>query len=110
MVSFLSILLQGLFFGIGWGLAAFGIVLTFLLAIVAARVSGETGLTPIGAMGKVTQLTFGLIESGQVSTNLMAANVTGGAASQCGDLLHDLKTGLMVNTRPRHQVYAQCAG
>ena len=42
-------------FGIGWGLATFSVLLTFLLAIVAARVSGETGITPVGAMGKVTQ-------------------------------------------------------
>ena len=102
--------LQFLFFGIHWSLALFGIALTFVLAIVAARVSGETGLTPIGAMGKVTQLSFGVLAGGQVSTNLMAANVTGGAASQCGDLLHDLKTGLMVGASPRHQIYAQFAG
>ena len=109
-VSTFSILLQVSFFGIGWGVATLGIVLTFILAIVAARVSGETGLTPIGAMGKITQLTFGVIASGQVSTNLMAANVTGGAASQCGDLLHDLKTGLMIGASPRQQIYAQLAG
>jgi hypothetical protein len=29
------------------------------LAMVAARVSGETGITPIGAIGKITQLSFG---------------------------------------------------
>ena len=81
-----------------------------ILAIVAARVSGETGITPIGAMGKVTQLSFGLLAPGQVSANLMAANVTGGAASQCADLLHDLKAGLMIGASPKQQSYAQLAG
>ena len=33
-------------------------------------------------MGKVTQLAFGIISPGNVASNLMAANVTGGAASQ----------------------------
>jgi uncharacterized oligopeptide transporter (OPT) family protein len=40
----------------------------------------------------------------------MTANVTGGAASQCGDLLHDLKTGLMIGASPRHQFVAQVFG
>ena len=110
IVLLLSVVLQGLFFGISWWLATFGIALSVILAVVAARVSGETGLTPIGAMGKVTQLSFGLLAPGQVSTNLMAANVTGGAASQCADLLHDLKAGLMIGASPKQQSYAQIAG
>jgi hypothetical protein len=64
-----------------------------VLAIVALRVSGETNVTPVGPMGKVTQLSFAVLDPGNVSTNLMAANVTGGSASQAGDMMHDLKTG-----------------
>jgi OPT family oligopeptide transporter len=105
-----SVVLQFWFFGIGWGLATFGVLLTFVLAVVAGRVSGETGITPVGPMGKVTQLTFGALDSGNVHANLMAANVTGGAASQCADLLHDLKTGLLVGASPRQQTYAQFFG
>ncbi len=105
-----SVLLQIAFFGIGWHLAIFGVFLTFGLALVAARVSGETGLTPVGAMGKVTQLTFGVMSPGNVSANLMAANVTGGAASQAGDLLHDMKCGLLVGANPAHQAIAQAFG
>lgn len=101
---------QMAFFGITWWTAIFGVLLTFLLAIVAARVSGETGVTPVGAMGKVTQLTFGVISPGDATSNLMAANVTGGAASQCADLLHDMKTGLMIGASPRLQSFAQVFG
>ncbi|MDH5491356.1 MAG: OPT/YSL family transporter [Myxococcales bacterium] len=101
---------QTLFFGIGLGTAILAVLLTFVLAIVAARVSGETGITPVGAMGKVTQLTFGVIAPGSISANLMTANVTGGAASQCADLLHDMKTGLMIGASPRLQALAQVFG
>ncbi|MBW2460087.1 MAG: OPT/YSL family transporter [Deltaproteobacteria bacterium] len=101
---------QMAFFGITWWTAIFGVLMTFLLAIVAARVAGETGVTPVGAMGKVTQLTFGLISPGDATSNLMAANVTGGAASQCADLLHDMKTGLMIGASPRLQSFAQVFG
>ncbi len=110
LVSAVSVVLQVVMFDIGVGLAIFGVLLTFVLAIVAGRVSGETGVTPVGAMGKVTQLSFGVIDAGNAASNLMAANVTGGAASQCADLLHDLKSGLMVGSVPRHQVVAQTGG
>ncbi|TNE51025.1 MAG: OPT family oligopeptide transporter [Deltaproteobacteria bacterium] len=105
-----SVICQIAIFGIPWGLAIFGVLLTFLLAIVAARVSGETGITPVGPMGKVTQLTLGAIDPGNVTANLMAANVTGGAASQAADMMHDLKTGLMVGSSARYQAMAQAFG
>jgi uncharacterized oligopeptide transporter (OPT) family protein len=106
----LAVTLQAWLFGIGWGIATLGGLMTFVLAIVAGRVTGETGITPVGAMGKVTQLTFGLLSPGNVTANLMAANVTGGAASQTGDLLHDLKTGLLIGASPRFQAFAQVLG
>ncbi len=101
---------QVVLFGIGLGTAVLGVLLTFLLAIVAGRVAGETGITPVGAMGKVSQLAFGVLSPGDATSNLMTANVTGGAASQCADLLHDLKTGLMVGASPRKQFVAQLFG
>jgi OPT family oligopeptide transporter len=90
------------------GLAAVG--LTGVLAIVALRVTGDTNVTPVGPMGKVTQLAFGAIDPGSVSTNLMAANVTGGSASQAGDMMHDLKAGLLIGSAPRAQSVSQLVG
>lgn len=106
----LSVLCQALFFDISPHIAFAGVLLTFVLAVVAGRVSGETSITPVGAMGKVTQLVFGSLAPGQAAPNLMAANVTGGAASQCADLLHDLKTGHMLGAVPRLQTIAQTFG
>jgi uncharacterized oligopeptide transporter (OPT) family protein len=98
------------FFGINPVLALLAVALSFLLAIVACRVTGETGITPIGALGKVTQLTFGFLAPGQVAANLMTANVTGGAAGQSADLMTDLRTGLAVGATPRLQIIAQSFG
>ena len=56
------------------------VLLTFFLALVACRVTGETDTTPIGAMGKVTQLFFGALSPGNMNVNLMSANITAGAA------------------------------
>jgi OPT family oligopeptide transporter len=106
----ISVFLQHEFFGVRIHVALLGSALTFLLATVAARVTGETDITPIGAMGQVTQLLFGLIAPGQVTTNLMAANVTGGAASQCADLMQDLKSGQLLGANSRKLAVAQLTG
>jgi len=106
----LSVILQIWLFQIGWWAALIGVFLSFALALVAARVSGETGVTPVGAMGKITQLVFGVMVPRNPAPNLMAANVTGGAASQCADLLGDLKAGYLLGASPRKQVIAQIAG
>lgn len=90
--------------------AVLAVLLSFVLAVAAARVSGETGITPIGALGKITQLTFGVTAPGNVTANLMTANVTGGAAGQCADLMHDLKCGKLIGATPRLQMLAQVFG
>jgi len=110
VVTVASTLGQYLLFDIPWHIGVLATLLTFALATVAGRVSGETTITPVGAMGKVTQLIFGVLRPGDATANLMTANVTGGAASQAADLLHDLKTGSILGASPRAQAIAQSAG
>jgi len=102
--------LEIVFFGIHWTMALLSVPLAFLLALVAARVTGETGIPPVGAIGKLSQLTFGVAAPMQMTTNLMTANVAGGAAGQAADLLNDLKAGHAVGARPARQIAAQCLG
>lgn len=97
-------------FGMPWWQSVVAVLLSFALAVVACRVTGETDTTPIGAMGKVTQLTFGAISPGNVNVNLMAANITAGAATSAADLLTDLKSGYLLGANPRKQFLAQFAG
>jgi putative OPT family oligopeptide transporter len=97
-------------FGMPIWQSALAVVMSFFLALVACRVTGETDATPMGAMGKVTQLTFGLINPGNVNVNLMSANITAGAASSSADLLTDLKSGYLLGAHPRKQFLAQFAG
>ncbi|MEW6411878.1 MAG: OPT family oligopeptide transporter [Candidatus Zixiibacteriota bacterium] len=90
--------------------SAVAVILSFALALVACRVTGETDTTPVGAMGKITQLTFGAISPGNPSINLMAANITAGAATSSADLLTDLKSGYLLGAHPRKQFLAQFSG
>ena len=104
------VLAQMRIFEISWWAAGLAALLSFVLAVVAARVSGETGITPIGAMGNMTQLAYGAITPGDLTANLMSANVTGGAAGQCADLMHDLRTGQIIGATARLQLLAQVFG
>jgi len=90
--------------------SALAVILSFFLALVACRVTGETDTTPVGAMGKVTQLTFGAINPGNMNVNLMSASITAGAASSSADLLTDLKSGYLLGANPRQQFLAQFSG
>lgn len=105
-----SVLAQELIFQIPLWLGTTAFLLSFLLAVVAGRVSGETGIPPIGALGKITQVSFGFLAPANATINLMTANVTGGAAGQCSDMLHDLKTGKLIGANLRAQVAGQVFG
>lgn len=106
----LSVALQTWLFGISWWAAIFAVLLSFVLAIVATRVAGETNVTPVGPMGKVTQLLFAVMLPKNASANLLGASITAGAASQCADLMHDLKCGYLLGAVARYQVISQAAG
>jgi OPT family oligopeptide transporter len=97
-------------FGMPYWQSLIAVLLTFALALVACRVTGETDTTPIGAMGKITQLTFGALSPGNTTVNLMSANITAGAATSSADLLTDLKSGYLLGANPRKQFIAQFAG
>ena len=106
----LSVWLQHALFAIPVAIALLAVPFALLLAGVAARVVGDTGIPPIGAIGKVSQLAFGAAAPGQAITNLMTANVAGGAAGQCADLLNDLRAGRGIGASPARQIVAQCFG
>lgn len=103
----LVVSLQALLFGINLWMALLTIPLAICLAAVAARVVGATGIPPIGAIGQLSQLSFGIVAPGQVTINLMSANTAGGSAGQCTDLMNDFKVGKAIGATPRKQLVAR---
>ncbi len=97
-------------FGMPYWLAGLALVLSFGLALVACRVTGETDTTPVGAMGHLTQMIVGGIHPGSATTTLMSANVVSSAAISSADLLTDLKSGYLLGANPRKQFIAQFSG
>lgn len=104
------VIIGALAFHIRWWLGIVAVILAFVLAIVACRATGETDTTPVGAMGKITQLTYGILAPANVVTNLMTASITAGAAGSSADLLTDLKSGYLLGANPRKQFLAQLSG
>jgi OPT family oligopeptide transporter len=97
-------------FHITWWMGAIAVSATFLLVVVAGRATGETDITPVGPLSKITQLTFGAIKPGDITVNLMTANITAGATSSAAELLTDLKSGYLLGANPRKQFFAQLFG
>ncbi len=106
----LAVLLGHQVFHIKWWMGVIAVLATFFLVVVAARATGETDITPVGPLSKITQLTFGAISPGNITTNLMTANISAGATAQAGDLLTDLKSGYLLGAIPRQQFLAQFIG
>jgi uncharacterized oligopeptide transporter (OPT) family protein len=104
------VVLAWLAFDIPVHYGALAVFMTFFLALVACRATGETDITPIGAMGKIMQLTYGVLIPQSYSANLMTASITSSASAEAADLLTDLKAGYLLGAHPRRQFVAQFAG
>jgi uncharacterized oligopeptide transporter (OPT) family protein len=98
------------FFGVKVWLGVVAVLMVFVFCLIAINSTGLTSITPIGAMGKLTQLTYGVLAPGNVSTNLVAAGITGEVASHSANLLQDIKPGYMLGAKPRQQAVGHVLG
>jgi OPT family oligopeptide transporter len=103
---------QYLAFHISVILGLIAVALSFVVSLVCCRATGETDTTPIGPMGKVTQLLYAALPGarGLATVNLMAAGATSSAGGAAADLLTDLKSGYILGANPRKQFMAQLFG
>jgi uncharacterized oligopeptide transporter (OPT) family protein len=103
---------QYLAFHISVPLGLIAVALAFVISLVCCRATGETDTTPVGPMGKLTQLLYAVLPGakGVASINLMAAGATAAAGGAAADLLTDLKSGYILGANPRKQFIAQFVG
>lgn len=104
------VILLNIAFGVNIFLGLLAVALSFVLGLVACRATGEADITPIGAMGKVTQLIYAMLAHNNPVINLMSAGTTSSAAGSAADLLTDLKSGYLLGANPRRQFLAQFFG
>jgi OPT family oligopeptide transporter len=91
-------------------LGVLAVAMTFILALVACRATGESDITPGGPLGKIMQLTYGVLIPQSSTANLQTAAITASASLSSADLLNDLKCGYLLGASPRRQFLAQAAG
>jgi uncharacterized oligopeptide transporter (OPT) family protein len=110
IAALLCVLVEWRAFGIAPHLVLLAVLVSGLMAVVASRATGETDTTPVGPVGKITQLLYGVLIPQNLTANLMTANVTSSMASSSADLLTDLKSGYLLGANPRKQFLAQFFG
>ncbi len=96
--------------GVSLWMGLLSIPISFLLAVVVVRATGETNVAPLGATGHVTQIIYGGLAPGNVPANLGTAIVTAASAGEAADMMQDLKTGYLLGATPRRQVIGQLIG
>jgi OPT family oligopeptide transporter len=106
------VIVMWLAFQISIPLGIVAVLMSSVVSLVCCRVTGETDTTPVGAMGKVTQLLYAVLPgaAGNSTVNLMTAGATTGAGMGSADLLTDLKSGYLLGANPRKQFWAQFIG
>lgn len=110
LLSPVVVVLMRQLFGVPVWAGVLSLLLALPMAVVAARVNGETDISPTKALGPLTQLIFGALLPGHLTANLMSANVTGGVGLHAADLLADVKMGNRLGVTARAQVVAQLFG
>jgi putative OPT family oligopeptide transporter len=98
------------YFNVAPWLSIIALVMVFGFCLIAINSTGLTSITPIGAMGKLTQLTFGALAPFNRVVNLIAAGIAGEVASHSANLLQDIKPGYMLGAKPRQQAVGHVLG
>lgn len=110
LVGCVTVALGHEFFGVSYFLGALAIPLVFVFTLIAVNSTALTAITPTGALGKLTQLTYSVLAPGNITTNIMTASITGEAAGNASNLLMDIKPGYMLGGKPRHQAMGHVLG
>lgn len=106
----LTVYMGHAWFGIQWWLGILAIPLVFIFTLIAVTSTGLTAITPGGALGKLTQITFSVLAPGNVTTNLMTAGITSDVSLNASNLLMDVKPAYMLGGKPRHQALGHILG
>ncbi|NDF13905.1 OPT family oligopeptide transporter, partial [bacterium] len=110
VVGALLVILGHAWFDFGIWLGIIAIPLVFVFSLIAVTSTGLTSITPGGALGKLTQLTYSILSPGNPATNIMAAGITSEVALNASNLLMDIKPGYMLGAKPRQQAVGHLIG
>jgi uncharacterized oligopeptide transporter (OPT) family protein len=110
LVGAITVYLGHAWFGIDYWLGVMAIPLVFVFTLIAVTSTGLTAVTPGGALGKLTQVTYSIVAPGNIPTNLMTAGITSEVSLNASNLLMDIKPAYMLGGKPRHQAIGHVLG
>lgn len=102
--------LGNLWFHFGYFEGILAIPLVFIFTLIAVTSTGLTSITPGGALGKLTQLTYTIVSPGNIGNNIMAAGINSEVSLNASNLLMDIKPGYMLGAKPRQQAIGHVLG
>ena len=110
IVGLLTVLLAHWYFDVSILMGILAVPMVFVFTLIGVNSTALTSITPTGALGKLTQLTYGVLAPGNIKTNLMTAGITGEVASNASNLIMNIKPGYMLGGKPRLQALGHSLG
>jgi len=110
VVGAVVVFLANRYFDVAIWMGIVAIPLIFVFTLIGVNSTALTSITPTGALGKLTQLTYGLLAPGNIRTNVATAAITAEVASNASNLLMDIKPGYMLGAKPRQQAIGHVLG
>lgn len=97
-------------YGVPYWMTIVALPLVFALSLICTNAMALTSWTPTGALAKIPQFTFGMIDRTNPAVNLMTAGITASVAGNAANLLSDIKPGYMLGGKPRQQALGHVLG
>ncbi len=98
------------FFHVQYWMGAIAVPMVFVFTLIAVNSTALTSITPTGALGKITQLCYGAIAPGNITTNIATASLSAEVAGSASNLIQNIKPGYMLGGKPRLQAAGHVIG
>ena len=98
------------FFGVEVWMGIIAVPMVFFFALIGVNSTALTSITPTGPLGKITQLVYGGVAPGNITTNIATAGITAEVAGSASNLIQNIKPGYMLGAKPRLQAIGHVIG
>ena len=98
------------FFGVAYWLGIIAVPMVFVFTLIGVNSTALTSITPTGPLGKITQLVYGGLAPGNITTNIATAGISAEVAGNASNLIQNIKPGYMLGGKPRLQAVGHVIG
>ena len=110
IVGLYMVYIANWFFGVSYPMGIIAVPMVFIFSLIAVNSTALTSITPTGALGKITQLVYGGLAPGNITTNIATAGLSAEVGGQASNLIQNIKPGYMLGGKPRLQAAGHIIG